>query len=326
MHEDSLATYEFSGALMSLLNTDYDLTVIATTYNDAANIAPLIKEIESHLALLGISYEIILIDDASKDNSENVIRELCSLNKNIKGISLSRNCGQQIAISSGMQHASGKYVLLMDGDLQNPPSAIPDLFRKISSGYDIVYTVSKVRNNKWDELSSKFFWFLMNKVLRVGMVPNQLMMRIMTADFVEKYNSYSETNRAVAGITHDVGMNFGILEIENRKRVSGSSNYNYFKRFNLMVDFIIGLSVTPLNAMIHFGLIVFLLTSIFSAYELYVFFVQGSIPGFTSIILSIFFFNSMIIVLLGVIGKYLANIYIEVRNRPLFFIRKTFNI
>jgi len=326
MHEDSLATYEFSGALMSLLNTDYDLTVIATTYNDAANIEPLIKEIESHLALLGISYEIILIDDASKDNSENVIRELCLLNKDIKGISLSRNCGQQIAMSSGMQHASGKYVLLMDGDLQNPPSAIPDLFRKISSGYDIVYTVSKVRNNKWDELSSKFFWFLMNKVLRVGMVPNQLMMRIMTADFVEKYNSYSETNRAVAGITHDVGMNFGILEIENRKRVSGSSNYNYFKRFNLMVDFIIGLSVTPLNAMIHFGLIIFLLTSIFSAYELYVFFVQGSIPGFTSIILSIFFFNSMIIVLLGVIGKYLANIYIEVRNRPLFFIRKTFNI
>ncbi len=311
---------------MNSTNADYNLTVIATVYNDAANVEQLVEEIELNLKDLAITYEIILINDGSKDESENAIKELCTINEHIKGLSLSRNCGQQIAISAGMQHASGKFILVMDGDLQNPPSAIPELYRKISDGFDIVYTVSKVRNNKLDEVTSKFFWFILTKILRIGMVPNQLMMRIMTSEFVKKYNSYTETTRVVAGITHDIGMNYDVIKVDNRKRTRGSSNYNFFKRFNLMVDIVIGLSVTPLNAMIYFGLIVFFLTSIFALYELYVFIALGSVPGFTSIILSIFFFNSVIIVMLGIIGKYLANIYTEVRNRPLFFVKKTFNL
>lgn len=311
---------------MNFSNPTCDLSVIATVYNDAGNIGTLAEQVVRELEAMQLDYELILVNDGSLDNSEQIISCLCSDNPRIKGMTLSRNCGQQIAMSAGLQFAQGRFVLIMDGDLQNPPSAIPGLYRKISEGYDIVYAVSGVRNNRFNETSSKLLWFVLNRILRLRMVPNQLMMRIMTSRFVSHFNCYGENTRFVAGITHDIGMKYTVVEVENQRRVSGESHYTAFKRFNLMVDIIIGVSVAPLNAMLYFGLAVCLVTLLLSAYELYVFFTQGSVPGFTSLILSMFFFNSVIIVLLGLIGKYVANIYTEVRARPLYFVKQKFNL
>jgi glycosyltransferase involved in cell wall biosynthesis len=305
---------------------EIELSIVATCYNDATILPLLVKKIEQQIEHLNIEYEIILINDYSTDNTETTIENICNSNRNVKAISLSRNFGQQIAMSVGMRYSHGRYVLILDGDLQNPPEAIPDLYNKIIKGYDIVYTVSNTRNGIFTETTSLFFWFVISKLFKVDIVKNQLMLKIMNRGFVEKYKLYTETNRTVAGIVKDISSNYSILLVENKKRIFGKSNYNFFQRFNLMLDVIIDLTVYPLNFMIYFGIFTFFFTCFFTIYFLYQYLFYQVPSGYTSVILLISFFGSIIILLLGFIGKYLSNIYIEVKNRPFYHIKNTFNL
>lgn len=302
------------------------LSIVATIYNDAQIVPVLVREINEFVYPLNSTYEIILVNDCSKDDSQLAIEEECKKNKNVKGVLLSRNFGQQIAMSAGMRHASGKYIVIMDGDMQNPPSEIPRLYDKIKEGFDIVYCVSKKRNNLFDEITSSMFWFILINVFGVKIIRDQLMMKIMSRRFVENYNLYNEINRTVTGIMADIGSRFTTIEITNQKRHSGKGNYSFLKRLNLMIDIVISLSSSPLNIMMHLGWIIFLFTASASVYFLYGYFMYNDIlPGFTSIMLALFFFGSIIILMLGFIGRYLSNIYSEVRNRPLYIAQKTIN-
>ena len=307
-------------------NTNIELSIVATVYNDAEIVSLLVKELCHQCEQLKVSYEIILVNDYSTDNSEIEIQKECKKNENVKGILLSRNYGQQIAISAGMLYANGKYIVIMDGDLQNPQSEIPRLYNEIIKGYDVVYTVSKTRNNFFNRMTSGFFWFILTKLFGVKIVQNQLMMKIMNHSFVDRYNQYNEINRTVEGIIVDISENYSVLQVENQERISGKSHYNFFKRSNLMIDMLIGLTNVPLNMMLYFGWLVFLITVILSIYNLIAYLYFNVPAGFTSIILSIFLFGSLIILLLGFIGRYLSNIYNEVRRRPLFHIKATCNI
>lgn len=307
------------------MNSNIELSIIITCYNDAKIIPLLIDEIRFNTDKLNVEYEIILVNDSSPDNSESVIKEICSNNKRVKGITLSRNYGQQIAMSAGMKNSIGNYVIIMDGDLQNPPSEIPNLYNEIKNGYDIVYTVSKIRNNIFNETTSILFWFLISTIFNVKIIKNQLMYKIMTSEIAKKYNMYGEVNRTVAGIVQDITDNYKIITIKNQKRKIGKSNYSFIKRFNLMIDIIISLTSSPLNIMLHLGWITLLFTIIVTFYHLFIYLFYDVPAGYTSIVLTIFFFGSLIILLLGFIGKFLANIYSEVRNRPLYYIRERFN-
>lgn len=311
---------------MNDMNNPLELSIVATVYNDAPVVPLLVAEIIKNIHHLELNYEIILVNDFSLDDSENAIQKVCVENKNVKGISLSRNHGQQIAISAGMRFATGKYVVIMDGDLQNPPSEIPRLYSEILKGYDIVYAVSKTRNNILDKTTSRIFWYILTQMMGVKMVKNQLMMRIMKASFIDKYNKYNEINRTVESIVVDISDNYGILQVENQLRISGKSNYNFMKRANLMIDMFISLSNVPLNMMLFFGFFIFISTIIGIIYNLVQYLYYDVPAGFTSTILSIFLFGSLIILLLGFIGRYLSNIYTEVRRRPLFHVKEKYNL
>jgi len=302
------------------------LSIVSTVYNDADIVPHLVDQIQKHTNPLNILYEVILVNDCSIDNSENEIKKICEKFENVKCVSLARNYGQQIAMSAGIRFSSGKYVLIMDGDLQNPPSAIPRLYNEITKGHDIVYTVSSTRNNIIDRITSAIFWFLLTKIFGVKIIKNQLMLKIMTREFVDYYNNYSETNRTVTGIVHDISSNYKVIDVQNIARNYGKSHYTFLSRFNLLIDIVISLSNAPLNMMIYFGFFNFIVTIIFSFVYLFNYFWFNVTPGFTSIILSIFFFGSLIIILLGFVGRYLSNIYTEVRNRPLFHVKSLVNV
>jgi dolichol-phosphate mannosyltransferase len=302
-----------------------EISIVATIYNDEALVPYLVEAIQENVKRLNVNYEIILVNDCSTDKSKYAIEKVCHEQPNVKGINLSRNYGQQIAMSAGIRFTSGKFVIIMDGDLQNPPSEIQTLYNEILKGFDIVYTVSEIRNNFMDKITSIVFWNVLTKIFGVQIIKNQLMLKIMTREFINRYNSYNEINRTVAGIVNDISGNFQIIKVMNNKRPIGKGHYNFFKRFNLFIDILISLSNAPLNMMIYFGWLIFLLTIILSVYYLieYMFF---DVPiGFTSLILSIFFFGSLIILLLGYIGRYLSNIYTEVRQRPLFHVSSFIN-
>lgn len=271
---------------------------------------------------ISADYEIILVDDGSADGTWHEIKKISEQSDKIRGIKLCRNFGQQLAVSSGISQAKGRYVIVMDGDMQNPPEASIDIVARLREGIDIVYTVSRVRNNWLDQMTSRFFWFTLTKLFGVHMIEDQLMMRGMSRRFVDIFNSYPEATRSIAGICKDIGMTHAIIEVENKRREIGKSAYSLFKRLDLMMNIVISITTAPLHYLIYVSLFTFIGTIFAIIYYTANLFLNNVPPGFTSVILSIFFFGSLTTLILGVIGLYLANIYIEVRRRPLFLIEE----
>jgi len=302
-----------------------ELSIVSAIYNDANTVKQLVSEFEDELLKLGISYEIVLVNDGSIDNSEREIREVCDKNPLIKGISLSRNYGQQIAVSSGISFAKGKYVLIIDGDLENPIDSIPVLYNKINEGFDIVYAVSPIRQSITKKITSQLFWFAICKVLKINIIKDQLMLRIMSRKFVDAYNLYPEISRSVAGINHDIGMNATSLIVNPKKRIYGKSSYNFGKRLNVFIDIFLNMSTRPLNLVIFFGLFQLILSLILTLIYLFKYLNGVTIPGNTSIMVSILFFGGAVLFILGIMARYLSLIYSEVKRRPMFLVKEKYN-
>jgi len=295
------------------------ISIVGTVYNGTESLAEFISKTKEVLNRQVETFEIILVDDRCPSGSWALIEKECLKDPLVKGVRLSRNFGQQIATSVGLRFAKGEYVIVMDTDLQNPPEAIPAILEKLAEGADAVYTVSKVRNNWIDETTSGLFWFVVNKLLGVGMVPNQLMMKGLSRRFLSVYNAYSERVRVVAGIVHDIGMQTAIIEVNNVRRRIGRGNYSIFKRLDLMVDILLTISSLPLSFLIYISFMSMLGSIALGAFTFVNYFLYPDVPpGYATLITVISFFGSMTLLVLGIIGRYLSNIYAEVRQRPLF--------
>jgi dolichol-phosphate mannosyltransferase len=306
--------------------TNITLSIVCTVYRSEIIVPDLVSKISTECTKLSQDFEIILVDDGSPDNSWIEIEKICLSNCNIIGIKLGRNVGQQLAVTAGLRHTSGKFTIVMDGDLQNPPSAIPKIFSKLQRGFDIVYTTSLSRNSIGNSFSSMLFWWIMNKFFKERLIPNQLMMRGMSSKYLKIFNCYDEYIRNVVGITHDIGLNYDIIEVQNGKRHSGKSNYNFFKRMDVMLDLVLLITNRPLTYLIYGACIAVLSSTAFGVLTLINFTRFPEMPsGYPTLVFLISFFGSFTLLVLGVIGRYLANIYTEVRNRPLFSIDKIIN-
>jgi dolichol-phosphate mannosyltransferase len=296
------------------------VSVVVPVYNGARLVERLVQEVVASLDGTGESYELLLIEDGSQDSSWDAIVTAASLCPDVKGFRLSRNFGQQIAVSAGIAQARGKYVIVMDCDLQNPASAIPEILGSLRAGNELVYTVSRVRNNARDAVTSQLFWFVLTRIFKAPVVKHQLMMKGMTSRMARIYDSYPEVTRTVAGIVGDIGYKHAVIEVENARRGEGKSNYGFFKRFDLMIDMIISMVVAPLKILIYAGLAGFIMTLIALIYFLTAALFHSVASGVTFLILAVCLFGSLMISVLGIVGVYLANIYAEVRRRPLFLI------
>ncbi|MEA2914689.1 MAG: polyisoprenyl-phosphate glycosyltransferase [Bradyrhizobium sp.] len=294
------------------------VSVVVPVYNGARLVERLVREVAA--SLNGEPYELLLIEDGSQDSSWDAIVTAASLSPDVKGFRLSRNFGQQIAVSAGIAQARGKYVIVMDCDLQNPASAIPEILRSLRAGNELVYTVSKTRNNTRDALTSQLFWFVLTRIFKASVVKHQLMMKGMTSKMARIYDSYPEATRTVAGIVGDIGYRHAVIEVENARRGEGKSNYGFFKRFDLMIDMIISIAAAPLKILIYAGLAGFIATLLASIYFLAAALFHSAPSGVTVVALAVFLFGSLMTLMLGIVGVYLANIYAEVRRRPLFLI------
>jgi polyisoprenyl-phosphate glycosyltransferase len=300
-------------------NAPPGVSIVVAVYNGASLVERLVQEIAASIGP-DEPYDLLLVEDGSPDNSWDAIVAAASLYPNVKGFKLSRNFGQQIAVSAGIAQARREYVIVMDCDLQNPPSAIPDILAALRAGNELVYTVSQTRNNARDAATSRLFWFALTKIFKARVVEHQLMMKGMTSRMAGIYNSYPEITRTVAGIVGDIGYKFAVLEVENARRAEGKSNYGFFKRFDLMIDMIISIAVAPLKILIYAGLAGFIVTLVTSVYFLATTLFRSPPSAVSVLILAVFFFGSLMTLILGVVGIYLANIYTEVRRRPLFLI------
>ncbi|MFZ3138472.1 MAG: glycosyltransferase family 2 protein [Thermodesulfovibrionales bacterium] len=304
-------------------------SVIIPVYNEEENIPELYKRLTTVMEKLcsddGFSidgYEIILVDDGSTDRSWQLIKELHVIDQRVKGISFSRNFGHHNAITAGLDYARGEAVILMDGDLQDPPEEIPKLYEKFKEGYDLVYGIRQQRQDPVvKKVVSFLFWWVLRKFSGIDIPKGQTMLRIMSRRLVDTIKEMREYSRFIHGIMAWAGFRVTTLEVLHNPRIKGKSKYNIPKMFKLAFHAVSSFSTVPLRIATYTGMITSLISFIISLYFIYQKIFYGiPVLGYASIIVAIFFVGGIQLLVLGMFGEYLGRTYQEVQRRPLYII------
>jgi glycosyltransferase involved in cell wall biosynthesis len=270
------------------------------------------------------TFEIILVDDGSRDESWRMIKELHERDKRVKGISFSRNFGHHIAITAGLDHAKGKTVILMDGDLQDPPEEIPKLWERLKSGYDLVYGIRKEKKDSLTKrLTSWCFWWFINRLSGIEIARNQTLLRIFDRKVLDALNSMRERARFIHGMIAWTGFSVFLQEVEHAPRTKGVSKYNVVKLFRLAFNAITSFSTFPLRLATYLGLFSSGVGLCYAIYFLYKkLFLGIPVLGYASIIVAVLFVGGVQLLILGIMGEYLGRVYQEVQARPIYIVRE----
>ncbi|MBR3864460.1 MAG: glycosyltransferase family 2 protein [Clostridia bacterium] len=303
------------------------ITIVVPCYNEQEALPYFYPEFVKVSELMSEQdFELLLVDDGSKDGTLNYIKELASKDERVKYISFSRNFGKESAIYAGLKNASGDYVTLMDADLQDPPSLLPEMFKAIKEeGYDSVATRRVTRKGEPPIRSffARKFYKIMNKISDAELVDGARDYRLMTRKVVNAVLSMSEYNRFTKGIFGWVGFKTKWLEYENIERVSGETKWSFFKLLKYAISGIIAFSNAPLKIATGFG-IFFTFASFFGAIATLIVDLCGiGVSPFLYLGEGIGFVSGLIMLLLGVLGEYVAKIHLEVKNRPVYICQDT---
>lgn len=307
------------------------ISVIIPIYNEEENILELhkrltavLENLSNHKSVPLDSYEIIMIDDGSTDNSWEIIKTIHQNDPRLKGISFSRNFGHHISITAGMDSASGDAVVLMDGDLQDSPEEIPKLVEKLNEGYDLVYGIRQQRQDPlFKKISSYIFWWMLRRFSGVDMPQGQTMLRIMSRRLVDAVNNMKEYSRFIHGMMAWAGFKTITVPVKHSERLKGKSKYNITKMFSLAFHAITSFSTVPLRIATYAGFASAFVSLIAGSYFIYLkIFHNIPVLGYASIIVSIFFVGGIQLLMLGIFGEYVGRTYQEVQRRPVYIIDK----
>lgn len=263
-------------------------------------------------------HEVVFVDDGSSDGTFQKIADAARDDPRIVGISLSRNFGHQAALSAALDHVSGGVVVVMDGDLQDPPEMIPTLLDELDRGYDVVYARRTGRKEGWFLRACYYVFYRMIAALSDVRLPLDAGdFAVLSRRVVDRVNSIPERHRYLRGLRTWVGFRQRGIPIERSERASGKSRYSFGKLLRLALDGIFAFSMAPLRAATALGALAIAAALVFAAYSVYVKLILGRSPqGFTALVLVITFFSGVQLLFLGVIGEYLGRVYEETKGRP----------
>lgn len=302
-----------------------DISVVIPVYNEAPNITELVNRVNAVLAVSGKSYEIILSDDGSKDATLEEIKKLSTEHVFLKAVSLSRNFGHQVALTAGMDHAAGSIIITLDGDLQHPPELIPELLKKHAEGFDIVNTLrletegtGPVKN-----LTSKGFYRLINALSDVEIKAGAADFRLMSRRAADAFLSLKEKDRFTRGLVSWMGFEQTFVPYEADKRFAGKSKYTLRKMVRFALDGLTSFSAKPLRISLYLGFLFAVFGLFYALYAIINHNTGNTMPGWTSLLIMILLIGGLQLISLGIIGEYLARVYNETKNRPLYFVKET---
>lgn len=269
-------------------------------------------------------YELLFIDDGSKDETLNKVKKIRQNDENIRIISFSRNFGKEAAMYAGLENFIGDYVVIMDADLQNDPRIILDMINGIKEGYDVVTTC---RNRKGESivksLFSRIFYVVMGKVGAIKIRQGSQDYRMMTRKVAESIVMLKEYNRFSKGIFNWVGFNVKYLEVENRTRADGKSKWNFRKLFSYAIDGITSFTTAPLKISIVLGFIISFISIIMGVEIVLQTIISGKdVPGYASTITAVLFIGGIQLISTGILSEYISKMYLEVKNRPKYIIKE----
>lgn len=303
------------------------ITLIVPCFNEEEALPVFYKETVKVLKGMKVNYEMLFIDDGSKDNTLKILEKLAKENENVKYISFSRNFGKEAAMYAGFCNAKGDYVAVMDADMQDPPSLLPEMVSILDKGeYDSVATrrVDRKGESKIRSWFAKQFYKIINKISDADVVDGARDFRLMKREMVDAIVSMSEYNRFSKGIFGWIGFKTYWLPFENVERVAGTTKWSFWGLVKYAISGIINFSQTPLDIASGFG---FVMTAI--AFVMLIFIVVRKImfgdpvAGWASTMSVIIFIGGIQLLCLGIIGQYLGKTYIETKNRPQYIIAKT---
>lgn len=295
-------------------------------YNEQSIVEELLQRTLTMLDGLpgGKQHELVLVDDGSSDRTWELITAAAAHDPRVVGVGLSRNFGQQAAIGAALDHASGDYVVVMDGDLQDPPEVIPQLLSQALEGWDVVYVVRvKRKESWWLRVCYATFYRLIAVLAELRLPVGAGDFAIMSRRVVDLVRSSPERNRYLRGLRTWYGFRQKGIEIERSSRHSGTSKYSLRKLFRLGFDGVFAFSVLPIRLATLAGLLAVAGSVLFAVYAVFVKLFYGLSPvGFTALIFAITFLSGVQLLFLGVIGEYIGRIYEEVKQRPHYVVRE----
>jgi dolichol-phosphate mannosyltransferase len=300
-----------------------ELSVIVPLFNEEQNIGALNERIITVLASMPISNEVIYINDGSKDKTLPLIIGLTHQFPNIKYIDFSRNFGHQQAISAGIQFAKGKYLVIMDGDGQDPPELIPELYEKACSGFEVVYAKRKKRQGEGllKKFTAKLFYRILAKITNIEIPVDTGDFRIIHQKVQRILNQMPEQHKYIRGQIAWIGFNQTFIEYDREERMSGQTKFTYRKMIGFAIDGISGFSTWPLKVATISGFIVSFISFMLIIYSLYQKFFGETEKGWTSLNISVLFIGGIQLIGIGILGEYLGRVSENVKNRPHFIVR-----
>jgi glycosyltransferase involved in cell wall biosynthesis len=301
------------------------LSVVIPVLNEETLIQELIERVTLNCEKITNDYEVIIVDDGSLDGTWLKISDASKLNNKIRGLKFSRNFGHHYALTAGLHESVGEWVVVMDGDLQDRPEVIPDLYQESQKGYDVVFVSRKNRPEKiyYRALQKIFYWFL-KSLSGLNFDSSQANFSIISRKVVDAFKSFPENARFYGSTIMWLGFKRSKIFADHGKRLSGKPSYTLKKRLRLASDIILSFSERPLKFAIGVGVILSTISMLVATWIIYAAITWGySVTGWTSLIFSTFFFSGVILVFLGIIGIYLGRVFNEVKSRPLYVIEKT---
>lgn len=301
-----------------------DFSVVIPVYNSEASLENLCFRIDQVFKKLNKAYEIILIDDSSIDKSWNIMNTLRNNNKNIKIIQLMKNFGQHNALICGFHHVSGKYIITMDDDLQNPPEEIPKLVNELEKGFDSVIGALDAKQDSFYKKAGSFLIGYMNS--KIFNKPKELKLssfRIMTRAVTDEIRKLKTPYPYISGMLLSVTRNIGNVTVRHERRKYGKSTYNLRKLIRLSFNLIINYTSLPLRVLTLFGIAIATLSLCMGSFFIFKKLLNDAIvPGWTSVVVLLSFFNGMLLAVLSIMGEYLARIVSEISNKQQYIIRE----
>lgn len=305
------------------------ISIVVPCYNEQESIPFFFKEILTEFKSIsesGAQLEVIFVDDGSKDDTLDILKEVNAVDERFKYISFSRNFGKEAAIVAGLEHATGDYIGVMDVDLQDPPSLLDAMYQTLKTKqYDCVATRRIDRTNEPPIRSffARSFYKLINKISSTEIVDGARDFRLMTRQMVDAILSVSEYNRFSKGIFSWVGFKTKWLEYENQSRIAGSTKWSFWKLFLYSIDGIVAFSTVPLAISSIAGLIFCLIAFIMIIGIIIKTLIFGDpVSGWPSLSCIIFLVGGMQLFCLGIVGQYLSKTYLETKKRPIYIMKE----
>lgn len=299
------------------------VSLVFPMYNEEGNVFKLFDEVKKVVDELSLKYnfEIIFVNDGSKDGTIEKLNQLYKENSDlVKVLCFARNYGHQIAVTAGQDIAKGDAVIIMDSDLQDPPSLIVPMLEKYENGCDIVYAKRKsYKTNFTKKASAYFFYRILKKIASVEIPVDTGDFRLLSKRVNEEMRKYKEKSRYLRGMTSLMGFKSDFVEFDRGERFSGTTHYPFKKQLKLALNGITGFSTFPLSLISMMGIFLSLLAFVGGgSFIVYRLFVGGNVSGWLSMMTILIFFSGLNMLMIGILGEYIGRIYTEVIDRPLY--------